>query len=36
MGYLVRGFLGDKQIDGILNIKNQMKFNLLKNYYDNN
>ncbi len=28
--------LADKQIDGILNIKNQMKFNLLKNYYDNN
>jgi predicted ABC-type ATPase len=28
--------LADKQIDGILNIKNQAKFNFLKNYYDNN
>ena len=27
--------LADKQIDGLLNIVNQMKFNLLKNYYDN-
>lgn len=28
--------LADKQIDDILNIKNQAKFNLLKSYYDNN
>ena len=28
--------LADKQIDGLLNIVNQVKFNLLKNYYDNN
>lgn len=27
--------LADKQIDGLLNIVNQDKFNLLKNYYDN-
>ncbi len=26
----------DKQIDGLLNIVNQEKFNLLKKYYDNN
>ncbi|WP_026711564.1 zeta toxin family protein [Flavobacterium filum] len=26
----------DKQIDGLLNIVNQEKFNLLKNHYDNN
>lgn len=29
-------FLADKQIDGVLNIVNHEKFNLLKNYYDNN
>ncbi len=28
--------LADKQIDGLLNIVNQEKFNLLKKYYDNN
>ncbi len=28
--------LADKQIDGLLNIVNQEKFNLLKNQYDNN
>ncbi|SIS92178.1 hypothetical protein SAMN05421796_106110 [Chryseobacterium piscicola] len=28
--------LADKQIDGLLNIANHEKFNLLKNYYDNN
>ena len=28
--------LADKQIDGVLNIANQEKFNLLKKYYDNN
>ena len=28
--------LADKQIDGLLNIVNQEKFNLLKEYYDNN
>lgn len=28
--------IADKQIDGFLNIVNQAKFNLLKNYYDNN
>ncbi len=28
--------LADKQIDGLLNIANQEKFNLLKKYYDNN
>lgn len=28
--------LADKQIDGLLNIVNQEKFNLLKDYYDNN
>lgn len=28
--------LADKRIDGLLNIINQVKFNLLKNYYDNN
>jgi predicted ABC-type ATPase len=28
--------LADKQIDGVLNITNQEKFNLLKKYYDNN
>jgi predicted ABC-type ATPase len=28
--------LADKQIDGLLNIVNHKKFNLLKNYYDNN
>jgi predicted ABC-type ATPase len=28
--------LADKNIDGILNIVNQEKFNLLKKYYDNN
>jgi predicted ABC-type ATPase len=28
--------LADKQIDGLLNIVNQEKFNLLKNHYDNN
>lgn len=28
--------LADKQIDGLLNINNQEKFNLLKNHYDNN
>lgn len=28
--------LADKQIDGMLNVVNQKKFNLLKNYYDNN
>lgn len=28
--------LADKQIDGLLNIVNQKKFNLLKNHYDNN
>jgi len=28
--------LADKQTDGLLNIINQEKFNLLKNYYDNN
>lgn len=28
--------LADKQIDTELNIVNQVKFNLLKNYYDNN
>ncbi len=27
--------IADKQIDGILNIANQEKFNLLKSYYDN-
>jgi predicted ABC-type ATPase len=27
--------IADKQIDGIINIKNKEKFNLLKNYYDN-
>lgn len=27
--------LADKQIDGILNIVNQKKFNLLKRYYEN-
>jgi predicted ABC-type ATPase len=27
--------IADKQIDGIMNIKNKEKFNLLKNYYDN-
>lgn len=29
-------FLAEKHIDGLLNIANQKKFNLLKNYYDNN
>jgi predicted ABC-type ATPase len=28
--------LADKQIDGVLNITNEEKFNLLKKYYDNN
>lgn len=28
--------IADKQIDGLLNIINKEKFNLLKNYYDNN
>lgn len=28
--------LADKQIDGFLNIVNPYKFNILKNYYDNN
>ncbi|MBE8722982.1 zeta toxin family protein [Sphingobacterium pedocola] len=28
--------LADKQIDGLLNVVNQEKFHLLKNYYDNN
>lgn len=28
--------IADKQIDGLLNIQNQEKFNLLKEYYDNN
>ena len=28
--------LADKQIDGLLNIVNQEKYNLLKTYYDNN
>ncbi len=28
--------LADKQIDGFLNIVNPEKFNILKNYYDNN
>lgn len=28
--------LADKQIDGLLSIVNQEKFNLLKKYYDNN
>ena len=28
--------LADKQIDGLLNIVNQEKFNLLKKYYENN
>jgi predicted ABC-type ATPase len=28
--------LADKQIDGVLNIVNQEKFNLLKKCYDNN
>ena len=28
--------LADKQIDGVINMINQEKFNLLKNYYDNN
>jgi predicted ABC-type ATPase len=28
--------LADKQIDGLLNINNQEKFDLLKNHYDNN
>ncbi len=27
--------IADKQIDGLLNISNQEKFNLLKKYYDN-
>lgn len=27
--------LADKQIDGVLNIINQEKFNLLKSFYDN-
>lgn len=29
-------FLADKKIDGLMNIINHEKFNLLKNYYDNN
>lgn len=28
--------LADKQINGLLNIRNHEKFNLLKKYYDNN
>ncbi len=28
--------LADKKFDGLLNIVNQDKFNLLKSYYDNN
>ena len=28
--------LADKKIDGLLNIVNEEKFNLLKDYYDNN
>ena len=28
--------IADKQIDGLLTIVNQEKFNLLKNHYDNN
>lgn len=28
--------IADKQINGVLNIQNQEKFNLLKEYYDNN
>jgi predicted ABC-type ATPase len=28
--------LADKQIDGLLNIVNKEKFNLLRSYYDNN
>mgnify|MGYP003833627677 FL=1 len=28
--------LADKQIDGLVNVVNQEKFNLLKNHYDNN
>ena len=32
----LRDHFADKQIDSLLNIVNQAKFNLLKNNYDNN